>query len=136
MVGDFSDTERARQGGSDDRSMDVIFDALSDRHRRHILVSLLEHGQEIALSELAEEIAARDTGPPRSEVPPHASRTRTEVPEDRVQQLATSLYHVHIPKLADAGVLEYDPDRGIVRPTESTRQIQHVLEITEPLSSG
>lgn len=136
MVGDSSETERAEQNRSDDQSIDATFDVLSDRHRRHILKSVLDHGQEIALSELAENIAARDTGPPRSEVSPRVSENSMEVPEDKVQEFTASLHHVHIPKLADAGVVEYDTDRDIVRPTESTRQIEHILKQTEPLSSG
>lgn len=136
MVGDSSETERVARDRSDDRSIDVIFDVLSDRQRRHTLVSLLDHGGAIALSELAEDIAARDTGPPRSEVSPQVSENRMEVPEDRVQELTAALYHAHIPKLADAGVVEYDSDRDTVRPTKSTRQIKDLLELTEPLTPG
>lgn len=135
MVGDFPVTERAEEERSIDQSIDVIFDALSDRHRRHVLRSLLEHGQEIAISDLAEDLAGRDAGAPRPEVPPQASQNRMEGGDDGVQKVTASLYHVHIPKLVDAGVVKYDPDRGIVRPTESTRQVEHVLALAEPLSS-
>lgn len=136
MIGDFPVTGRAEQEHPDDQSLDVIFDALSDRNRRHVLTSLLDHGQEIALSDLAEDIAARPTGPSRTEVPPRASETRTEVPEDRFHELTASLHHVHIPKLADAGVVEYDPERGIVRPTDAARQIEQLLALTEPIPPG
>lgn len=135
MVGDFPTTECAEQERSDDQSIDVIFDALSDRHRRHVLRSLLEHGQEVRMSELAEDLTGRDTGPSRPEVPPQASQNRMEGAEDRVHEVTASLYHVHIPKLVDAGVVKYDPDRGIVRPTEFAYQIEHILALTEPLSS-
>lgn len=136
MVGDIPATGHAEQDRSADRSLDIAFDVLSDRRRRHILASLRDRGREIAISELAEDIAARDTGVFRGEVPPHANETRMEGAEDRVQELTASLYHVHIPKLEDAGIVEYDPDRDVVRPTASTQQVEHILGLTEHLSSG
>lgn len=56
--------------------------------------------------------------------------------EDRVQELTASLYHVHIPKLVGAGVVEYDPGRDTVRPTGSSRRIERILVLTEPILSG
>lgn len=136
MVGDAPATERAAREHPDDRSLDVIFEVLSDQRRRHVLTCLLDHGQAIALSELAADVAGRETGPGRNEVPPHASESRMEVSEDRVQRLTASLYHVHIPKLVAAGVVDYDPDRDVVRPTESARQIEQILALLEPLPSA
>lgn len=136
VVGDYPVTECAERDRSDDRSIDVVLDVLSDRRRRHVLTSLLDAGEEVGLSELAEDIAARDTGPPRSEGSPHASQHRMGGAEDRVQELTASLYHVHIPKLVVAGVVEYDPGRDTVRPTGSARRIERILALTEPIPSG
>lgn len=134
MVGDCSEMERAERDNPDEPSIDVVFDILSDRQRRHILASLLDHGQDIAMSALAEDIAARDSGPPRSEVPAHTSGIRREVPEDTIHRITTSLYHLHIPKLEEARVVEYDPDRDIVRAAESANRIENILALTELLS--
>lgn len=134
MVGDFPRAERAEQDRTDDQSVDAMFDVLSDRRRRHVLASVLDHGQGIALSELAEDVATRDTGASRGEVPPHPGENRMEVSGDPVQKLTVSLYHTHLPKLEEAGYVEYDPDSDVVRPTESIRQIEHLLALTDLLS--
>jgi len=42
--------------------------------------------------------------------------------------LQTELHHVHLPMLAGSGVLEYDPIRGIVRPTDHLERIRPTLE--------
>ena len=44
---------------------------------------------------------------------------------DRVEVM---LYHVHLPKLADAGILGYDPDTGAIRTNETTGAVYDVLE--------
>lgn len=136
MVGDYPVIERAEHERPDDQSVAEIFEVLSDRHRRQVLRSLQEHGQEIAIADLAADLAGGGTGPSRSEVPPQVNQHRMEGAENRGQNVAASLYHVHIPKLEDAGVVTYDPDRGIVRSTDATQEIQQVLALTEPRSQG
>lgn len=42
----------------------------------------------------------------------------TEVPEEVVTRVQTALHHLHLPKLAAVGFIEYDPERRIVDPTE------------------
>lgn len=37
-----------------------------------------------------------------------------DVPSDTVKRTYLSLLHVHIPMLADADLIEYDPDRGVI----------------------
>ncbi len=40
-----------------------------------------------------------------------------------------ALYHVHLPKLADAGFIEWDTERDVVRPGPDYDQIRPVLEL-------
>lgn len=53
-----------------------------------------------------------------------AETERVETPE-RAEMM---LHHVHLPKLADAEVLEYDPDTGVIRTNETTDAVYDVLE--------
>lgn len=43
------------------------------------------------------------------------------------EQVTTQLYHVHLPKLADHGVVEYDPETGTVR-YQPHEQIEATLD--------
>ena len=88
-------------------STDDAFRLLADRTRR-ILVSLLGgNDEQVHLDDLAERVAAWKEDKPV-----------TEVTADERESTKIELHHKHLPKLADAGVLDYDretktlPDRG------------------------
>lgn len=84
---------------------------LADRRRRDALRVLAFHGEPVTLADLADEVAARERGAPLAEISP-----------DDVLRVYLSLYHRHVPKLADAGVLAYDQDADLVRlATDATR---------------
>ena len=68
---------------------------LAAERRRRVLAVLEDRSAPVTLEELAVEVAARETG---LECPPG----------DTVTEVTTSLHHVHLPKLADYGVVEYD----------------------------
>ena len=112
MAGNSGDAGRS-DGDSDPLSRESMFDLLSNRRRRILLTCLNEHGPTIALPDLAEEVAVREFD----------SRV-TEIPEERVLHVYTSLYHVHVPKLVDAGVVEYEQERDLVRVTENARLVE------------
>lgn len=123
MMGQSSTTTEIGHDDSGTVSIDVI-SLLGDRRRRAVLECLVENTQAIALADLAEDIAARE----------HEA-SRTEIPEETIQRIATSLYHVHVPQLVDAGVVEYDRDRDQIRPSERTGRIQRALAVIEAASA-
>ena len=43
-------------------------------------------------------------------------------------RVAIELRHVHLPKLADHGVVDFDPETGTVRETERTSELVAFLE--------
>ncbi|MFC6718377.1 hypothetical protein ACFQGT_12105 [Natrialbaceae archaeon GCM10025810] len=51
----------------------------------------------------------------------------TEVSEELLAEIRIALSHDHIPKLESAGVIEYDPERQHVVPTERFDQLRPLL---------
>lgn len=79
---------------------------LSSRRRRAILGVLDDRTPPVALSDLAADLVTREDGE-RADV----GRRRGGIE----REVAISLHHVHLPKLADRGVLDYDPELNLVR---------------------
>ncbi|WP_207591654.1 DUF7344 domain-containing protein [Halomontanus rarus] len=94
-------------------SLDSIFDLLSHHRRRAVLDLLLTHDRPLTLTDLRNEVVARERD---TEI--------TEIPEKRVNGVHVDLYHVHIPKLVEAGVATYDRERKLVEPTEKLSQLE------------
>ena len=74
--------------------------------------------QAIALTELAGDVAVREN-----------ERPLPEIPKETVRTISTSLHHVHIPKLVDAGAVEYDQDRDLIRISETADLVERVLSL-------
>jgi DNA-binding transcriptional ArsR family regulator len=99
-------------------SLDELFDILRNARRRHVVELLDEYGGEAEFRELTDAVARRETGAPVS----YEERKRVYV----------SLRQSHLPRLADAGVVEYDRDRGTVRATPRFDTVVRPLEaVTE-----
>lgn len=76
-------------------SLDACLELLSNRQRRVILQFFLEsEADHASIDELISEIISEE-----------ANRTGERPGHDSV---ASTLFHVHLPKFADANVLEYD----------------------------
>jgi len=80
---------------------DALFSALADGRRRFVIGALESCGGSLALADLAAEVADRDEGTDAS-VSEHVRRVEIE------------LYHVHVPKLAAVGLVQFDRDRNVV----------------------
>ena len=88
-----------------------IHDILRNDRRRNVIRVLQEHNTAVSLQELTDEVAIRETG----ETPP---------PEGTRDSVYVSLHQTHLPKLQSAGVLRYDPDRSLVKPTERAERLE------------
>ncbi|WP_247004891.1 DUF7344 domain-containing protein [Halosolutus gelatinilyticus] len=84
-------------------SKDVIFELLKNRRRREVLKYLLETDETVTLGELAEQIAAWEND---TEV--------NALSSDQRKRVYVALYQTHLPKMDDAGIVEYDQDRGLI----------------------
>lgn len=83
-----------------DAVVDDVVDCLIHEHRQLVLETLATTDGPVALSELAHEIATRETA--------HGPGGSTE-------EMRISLYHIHLPKLAEAGLIEFDREHDVVR---------------------
>lgn len=104
-------------------SLDATFDALTSRRRREILSVLASRDRPISEADLASSLASQmdeptsETGESTSKTgePPSKSDERTVDASDSERQRAhTRLRHVHLPKLAAAGLVHREQDRNVV----------------------
>jgi hypothetical protein len=93
--------------GRDGWGWDWTLSVLAPKQRRHLLAALADSGGEADLSELSRQLLVQTDSMP----------TET-VPEDLIDRMAIGLYHTHVPKLVDEGVLDWSDDRSRVALTE------------------
>ena len=94
-------SDRLTVGGASD---DEMTEAVLDHDRRQLVMSTLrEFGEPVTLPDLAEAIAVTERG-----------RRITAVSEETVKRIYFALYHNHVPKLRNAGLVEYDQETDIV----------------------
>lgn len=91
----------------------TIFDLLSDRRRRYLLHYLSGQVGAVELSDLAEQIALWEG----------------TLSNDRYERVCTGLFHSHLPRLEDAGVVRYDATRETVELTGAADQLESYLEL-------
>ena len=92
------ETRGNRTHGTEDDHLDALFGVLADARRRHVIRILDDADADVVpVPAIAESLATREA---------------TTTPTDR---LVVSLRHVHLPKLAAAGVVDFAPDRSAVR---------------------
>ena len=89
-------------------SRDEVFDAVKNLRRRYVLYYLQRRGGPVELGTLAEQVAAWENDVTVSEVSPRQRKS-----------VYSALHQTHLPKLEAAGVLRYDANRSIVRPTDT-----------------
>ena len=82
------------EGSDASTSLDTAFELLARERRRTVLYCLGASDGSIPLSELTARVAEREAA--------------DSVADDLRQEIAISLSQVHLPKLADADVVEYD----------------------------
>ena len=92
---------------------DELFALLADGHRRVVLRYLLDTGEEVSLEDLSAEFANGGGG--------HADRPPG--------QLSTVLHHAHLPKLAAAGLVRYDPASRTVEPLPAATGLAPLLDM-------
>ena len=93
-----------------------ISEILAHPYRRYILYYVHFYANPVGLADIAHQITIWETNEPADE---------------KLQERLTiyhSLYHDHLPKLSDAGVIEYDQEEDVVELGRAAEQLVLPLE--------
>jgi hypothetical protein len=90
-------------------SMDTVLDVLANQYRRRVLVALLEHN-------------------PQDDEDPQIPADVNLADED-LETLKIHMTHSHLPKLEDAGFIEWNRDTNAVRKGPRFDEIRPLLEL-------
>ncbi|ELZ37879.1 hypothetical protein C471_12276 [Halorubrum saccharovorum DSM 1137] len=102
-------------------SEDELFDVLANQRRR-FAVHLLkrEEADSVAIGDMAEQIAAWENG-----------IDTAEITGNERKRVYTALQQSHLPKMDDAGVVEFNKDRGVVEPTPALTDVDVYMDVVE-----
>lgn len=93
-----------------------LFEILTDETRRRIIRILGERTESISEQELAEQLAATEAD-------------QEERVSEVIESLLIELYHIHLPKLVDNGLIEWDRDAQTLNLTDHPMDgIDHLEE--------
>jgi DNA-binding transcriptional ArsR family regulator len=115
-----SRTPERVDGSGDDGSLskDLVFTMLSNARRRHVIHYLKQRGERVTIRELSRQVAAWENGVETDDLD-YKQRKR----------VYTSLHQTHLPKLDDAGIVDYDRDRGTVALGTGASELEVYMEI-------
>jgi len=105
---------------------DLCYELVRDARRRAILSVLDPTGPPVALADLARQVAAHEMD--------ETLETVTGGPQ--VRRTYISLSHVHVPKLADAGVVSFDADRQTVAASSEFDTVRSLVKSHSEILSG
>lgn len=91
---------------------DGVLDLCRNKHRRIVLGVLAAQQRPLTANDLTNAILKHNH---------HASPT--EVSGETATGIQSALYHEHLPRLAAAGLVEYDTERHLVEPTPQFERI-------------
>ena len=101
-------------------SRDDVFQILSNERRRRVLEQIESEREAVEVTTLVDSIAAAEAAAGQEELDSDSTHIRSSV--------YSALVQTHLPAMEDAGVIEYDRDEQMVRPTDRTREVQLYLE--------
>ncbi|WP_254544877.1 DUF7344 domain-containing protein [Halomarina pelagica] len=97
-----------------ERSLDTLLQLVADRRRRQVIHHLRhEANGKTTIDDLVDRLH-------------NGGSDAVDQPTDR-KQLAIQLYHAHLPKLADQGVVDFDPENGAIQ-YRSDDQFETILD--------
>ena len=103
---------------TEELSRDLVFDVLKNRRRRYALHYMRHADGSVQLSELAEQVAAWEN-----------DTTVGAISAAERKRVYTALYQSHLPKLDDAGIVDYNQNRGIVELSGAAEQLDVYLDL-------
>ncbi len=112
----------AESTDSEEISTDDLFHLLQNERRRRVVKYLSEHdeGEGVDMRDVVEWVAAKE----------HDTTVQQLRSKER-QRVYIALYQSHLPKLDDAGVIEYDQRKGWIERTEFTPLVEQYVDGAE-----
>lgn len=101
-------------------SKDETFHLLQASRRRDVIAHLLDNDEPIKMGDLAEIVSAKEH-----------DTTVAKLTSTQRQRVYIPLYQEHLPKLDRKGIIEYNQQRGIVRPTDRLDSFRPHLEAVD-----
>ncbi len=98
-------------------SIDEVCHLLQNERRRNVLEYLRRTEDQVEMREIAEEVAAEEN-----------DTSVDQLHHDDRKRVYIALYQVHLPKMDDSGIIEYDQDRGTVRKTAAANQVYRAMD--------
>jgi len=95
-------------------STDTALQLLADQQRREVLHRLVESNGSASMDELISAVVT-NTSSPRN-------------PDEVRNHIAVNLHHVHLPKLQDTGIIEYDTSSEAIQ-YHSNELIEELLHV-------
>lgn len=89
--------------------LDTVLDVCEHKHRRIVLAALAAQQESMSIQDLTNAIIKHNHDLPLA-----------ETSGEKTTKIQIGLHHVHLPKLDEAGFLQYDPEGKMV---ESTAQV-------------
>lgn len=99
-------------------TQEIAFEILSCRRRRHVLHCLKQRDEPVELRELSIQLAAWENDVPRR-----------AVEYDQRMRVYTALRQSHLPKMAQADIVEFDSRTGTVTLTEEASELEVYLDV-------
>jgi DNA-binding transcriptional ArsR family regulator len=96
---------------------DVVFSLLKSSRRRRALRHLNREGGSLTLGELAEYVAADEN-----------ETSVAQLTSSQRKRVYVSLYQSHLPKLDDAGVVDFDRGRGTIERRDRATRLEQYLD--------
>lgn len=102
----------------DSLALDDQLSLLSSRYRRYLLYGLSKYTTPVSLAVLTDTVTGLEHGAPVDQY------------RDERLDIYTALYHNHLPRLVDAGVVRHDPSDDTVDIGPNARSLVPLLEST------
>ncbi|WP_049972884.1 DUF7344 domain-containing protein [Haladaptatus cibarius] len=101
-------------------STDDVFHLLQSQRRRDAIRFLRDKDGPVEMRDIAEQVAAWEN-----------DTTVQTLSSSERQRAYIPLYQSHLPKLDEEGIIEYDQNRGIVRKTPLSEQLECYLDVDD-----
>lgn len=96
-------------------AVDEVYSVLANERCRQVLSALVREPMPINTKTLARQVTIQE-----------ACDNSKMVTEERIEQVHVSLYHHHLPKLADFDLITYDPETKTVKDVADTIDSIHL----------